>query len=73
MGKNRDTALEKACETYEGYAGMHGLRSYEEVREELGLEDSEDNEEEILEHCHRESWLCYRVEAIEEVKEGEQK
>lgn len=54
-------AYEVACEEYEGYAGLHGLRSVDDIIEEEGYceVEAEDayNEE-------RESWLSYYVEEV---------
>lgn len=51
-------AWEKACEEYEGYAGMHGLRTIEDIMDEDEVE--EDEAEEIYNE-ERESWLDYVV------------
>jgi hypothetical protein len=63
-----------ACETYENYSGMYGLRSVEEILEELieveGWEaDGLDEAAEETYNEERESWLDY--EAREYVAEDE--
>jgi hypothetical protein len=63
---NKDEAIEfareKACEEYDDHAGLHGLRSIEEIMEEEGL----DEDEAIAEYKEeRESWLDYEVEEIQ--------
>ena len=52
-------AWEMACEEYDQYAGMHGLRSVEDIMEEDGV-DEEDAEAVYAEE--RESWLDYSAE-----------
>lgn len=55
-------AWEKACEEYESYAGMYGLRTVEEI-----MEEENTDEETALEIYaeERESWLDYDAEEIE--------
>jgi len=50
-------AWESACEEYENYSGMHGLRDVSQIMEEDNIED----EDEALEvyNEERESWLDY--------------
>lgn len=66
--KSRDEAInfawEKACEEYDQYDGLHGLRSIEQIMEEDGIEDY-DEAERIWEE-ERESWLDYSAEEINE-------
>ena len=50
-------AFESACEEYDRYAGMHGLRSVGQIMTEEGIED-EDEAQEIYNE-ERESWLTY--------------
>ncbi len=52
-------AFERACEEYESYVGMHGLRSMEEIMEEDGLDGEE---AEYTYNDERESWLDYSAE-----------
>lgn len=63
----REAWLE-ACEEYETYEGLHGLRDLEQIMEEddLSEEDAmvEYNEE-------REGWLDYYVEEYDETKDYE--
>ena len=54
-------AYEVACETYDMYAGMHGLRSVDDIMEEEGFGEVE-AEEAYREE--RENWLDYYVEEI---------
>lgn len=58
-----DDAWQRACETYESYAGMYGLRSVEQI-----MEEDESSEEDALQtfEDERESWLCYGAEEIVE-------
>ena len=61
----------KACEDYDRYAGLHGLRSLSDIMEEDGIEDEE--EAEMIYNEKRESWLDYWVvpyneEGIREAK-----
>jgi len=51
-------AWEKACEEYESYAGMHGLRTIDDIMDEDEVEY--DEAEEIFNE-ERESWLDYVV------------
>lgn len=54
-------AYEAACEDYEGYAGLHGLRDTTQIMEEDGVD--EDEAYEIF--CEeRESWLDYSAEEV---------
>lgn len=66
--KNEDEAMrfawEKACEEYDSYAGLHGLRDVEQIMEEDGI-DNEDDAWEVY-YEERESWLDYEVEEIDE-------
>lgn len=52
-------AWESACEKFESYAGMYGLRTLEDIMEQDGLDEEEAanvyNEE-------RENWLEYHAE-----------
>jgi hypothetical protein len=50
-------AYQKACEEYDSYEGMYGLRTVDEIMEEDGIEDYEEAEEVWREE--RESWLDY--------------
>ncbi len=52
-------AWEMACDEYERYSGMHGLRSIEDIMSEDGIDDEQEAEEVYNEE--RESWLDYRV------------
>jgi hypothetical protein len=63
----------RACEDYEGYAGMHGLRSISDIMEEDDIED--DEEAEMVYSEERESWLDYWVVPYneEEIKKAQYK
>lgn len=50
-------AWELACEEYEQYCGMHGMRSLDEIKEQEGLDNDEDAKDTYNEE--RESWLDY--------------
>lgn len=52
-------AYESACEEYESYVGMYGLRDISQIMEEEEVED-EDEALQIFEE-ERESWLDYSV------------
>lgn len=54
-----DIAFEYACEHYENYLGMYGLRDLGQIMEEDEIED-EDDAVEIFEQ-EREDWLAYIV------------
>ena len=41
-------AWEMACETYESYVGMHGLRELSEIMEEDEIEDEIEDEDEAI-------------------------
>lgn len=56
-----DYAYEVACETYDSYTGLHGLRSVDEIMQEEGFGEVE-AEEAYREE--RESWIDYKVEEI---------
>lgn len=60
-------AYELACDEYESYAGLHGLRDYDQIMEEE--ECDEVTAEEIFRE-ERESWLDYWVEEVKEVDEN---
>lgn len=58
-------AWELACDYYENYEGLYGLRSFGQIAEEEGL-DIEKDEDEINEiyNEEREPWLDYYVEEV---------
>lgn len=62
-------AWENACDEYESYAGMYGLRDLSQIMKEDEIEN-EDEANEVYEE-ERESWLCYS--AIPYSKEYEKK
>jgi hypothetical protein len=64
-----------ACEDYESYAGMHGLRSYEDIYQDFvdeGIEDIYESDIEYEYEQERDSWLDYFVEEVpDDYIEGE--
>ena len=56
-----DMAYEKACEDYESYVGLHGLRTLEEIMEEEDVDEEVAQEESDQE---RESWINFEVREI---------
>lgn len=56
-----EEAYEQACQVYEMYDGMYGLRSVSDIMEEDGLTE-EGAEEEWREK--RESWLDYEAREV---------
>lgn len=68
--ENYDEAMEfafrAACEKYNEYAGLYGLRTVEEIMEQ----DETDEEEAIMIYNEeRESWLDYNVELDDGIPE----
>ena len=59
-----DYAYEKACEEYDQYDGLHGLRSVEQIMEEDDIEDYDEAYQQWEEE--RESWLDYEAIEIKE-------
>jgi hypothetical protein len=59
------SAYNLAIEEYDDMAGLHGLRSIEDIMEEEDIDDREDAQEMYNEE--RESWMDYYVE---EVRDG---
>jgi len=55
-------AYELACEEYDQYDGLHGLRSVEQIMEEDEVEDYDEAYESWLDE--RESWLDWEVEEV---------
>ena len=77
--KDHDEAIglawEAACEDYESYAGLHGIRDEEQIAEEEGLDTEEDAEEiQAIYEDERESWIDYEAlelpDGIEETEEA---
>lgn len=52
-------AFEKACEEYERYSGMYGLRSVDQIMEQ---DEVDEEEAEEIYNNERDSWLDYEVE-----------
>jgi hypothetical protein len=52
-------AWERACDLYEGYVGMHGLREMDQIMEE---DEVEEEEAEQIYIDEREDWLDYSAE-----------
>lgn len=68
--ENHDKAMEfahqVACEKYEDYAGLYGLRTVEEIMEQ----DETDEEEAIMIYNEeRESWLDYNAKLDDGIPE----
>lgn len=61
-------AWEKACEEYESYVGLHGLRTQDEIMEEDDVD--EETAEEIYNE-ERESWLDYSAEPYDPEKHNQ--
>lgn len=59
-------AFEYACEEYEGYEGLYGLRTVAEIMEEDEVSEFEANE---IWHEERDSWLDYWAEEYVEDNE----
>lgn len=60
-------AYEEAIQEYESYEGLHGILSYEELKEELEKEFLEElSEEEATEYYleERDGWLDYYVKEV---------
>ena len=62
-------AWESACENYENYSGMYGLRDITDIMDEDGVEDEDEATEIYAEE--RENWLEYT--AVKYSKEEEEK
>lgn len=56
-------AFDCACDDYESYLGMYGLRTIEEIMKQDEIDDEEVAGEIFDEE--RASWLDYRVEEVE--------
>lgn len=54
-------AYERACEAYDMYAGLHGLRSVADIMEE---DDCDGEYAEDVYNEERENWLDYYVEEV---------
>ncbi len=64
-------AWDKACETYESYVGMHGLREISEIMEEDGIDDEDEAEQAYSEE--REGWIEYYAEPFSKELENKLK
>lgn len=63
-----EVAREYAVEIYESYEGLYGLKSWDDVREDL-MESGEDYDDGIVSEYYNEEveeWLDYWVEPIDE-------
>jgi len=58
-------AWEMACQDYESYVGLHGLRTQDEIMEE---DDVDQETAEEIYNEERESWLDYSVEPYDSEK-----
>ena len=56
-----DIAYQGACDEYESYLGLHGIRDIDEIMEEDGV-DEEEAQEILIDD--RESWVDYEAEEI---------
>ena len=56
-----DYAFEMACQEYDSYAGLHGLRDIDEIMED---DDVNEDEAESIYNDDRESWVDYLVEEV---------
>ena len=63
-----DFTYNEACELYESYAGLYGLRSVQEIIEEENVEEEEAYD--IFQE-EREMWLDYEVEEYSEERFNE--
>lgn len=54
-------AWQNACEEYDSYLGMHGIRDIDEIMEE---DDCDEEEAEAERNEDRESWIEYEAEEI---------
>lgn len=59
-----------AVEEYQSYEGLHGIPSYEEVREEyIEMYEDEDPDEDLVQEQYEEeisNWIVYYAEKVEE-------
>ena len=60
-------AWEKACQDYESYVGLHGLRTQDEIMEEDGVDEETAY---MIYESERENWLEYYVEEENENEEN---
>lgn len=58
-----DAAYEMACEAYESYVGLYGLRTVDEIMEQDEIEDEDEALDVFYEE--RETWLDYEWEKVE--------
>lgn len=68
-----EAAYFEACNTYESYEGLHGLRTIEDIMKEDNITNVEEAEQIWIEE--RENWLTYYVEEVEndeEINEDEE-
>lgn len=63
-----DFTYDEACELYESYVGLHGLRSVQEI---IKKENVEEEEAYDIFKEERESWLTYKVVEYSEEKFNE--
>lgn len=60
-------AWELACEDYDGYAGLHGMMSWEQCREDYIDSYGEIPSDEIVDDLYleeRETWITYYVKEV---------
>lgn len=58
-------AWEEACQTYEGYVGLHGVRTLEEIMQEDHVSE---NAAEMIFGDERESYLDYDAKCISKLR-----
>ena len=61
-------AYEKACDSYESYVGMYGLRELSTIMEEDEVDEEEAGE---IYNEEREGWLDYHVEEYDSEKHSQ--
>ena len=64
-----EAAYELAVEEYQGYEGLHGIPSYEDVRNEyIEMYGDEDPDEDLVQEYYEEEmsgWIVYYAEEVE--------
>ena len=63
-----DIAVEKACDTYDSYAGSHGIRELSTIMEE---DDVDEEEAQGIYNEERDSWLSYYVQEYDSKKHSQ--
>ena len=63
-----DIAYQAACEDYESFAGTRGLRTFEEIAEDEGLDLNDPDDYDYVNDVYQdelEGWITYHVEKEE--------